>query len=230
METESGKRGRSRQCGKRVHCWLTIARLALAITVVSACVHSPRLAEPDEVPAHEPEVAPAVTPTPPGVEEEEPVAIPQDGLFILISKTDRVMRVYSNAEIVHRYRIGLGFQPQGHKRWEGDGRTPEGQYTVAVKNPQSRYFLSLGLNYPLPSDAATGYAQGRISLEQYQAIEDAYYGRKVPPWNTRLGGAIYIHGRGSDRDWTRGCIALEDADMRQLYKLVDIGTPVTIMP
>ncbi|MGH8500965.1 MAG: L,D-transpeptidase family protein [Gammaproteobacteria bacterium] len=160
----------------------------------------------------------------------EPVAIPEHGLFIVVSKSNRLMTVYSDAEVVHRYRIGLGFQPSGRKRWEGDGRTPEGRYSVAVKNPQSRYFLSLGLNYPAPSDASIAYEQGRISLEEYQAIEDAYNERKVPPWNTRLGGAIFIHGRGAAGDWTRGCIALEDADMRQLYSLVDVGTPVTILP
>jgi lipoprotein-anchoring transpeptidase ErfK/SrfK len=52
----------------------------------------------------------------------------------------------------------------------------------------------------------------------------------VPPWDTRLGGEIFIHGHGASRDWTRGCIALDNEDMRELYGLVDVGTPVTILP
>ncbi|MBA2410824.1 MAG: L,D-transpeptidase [Gammaproteobacteria bacterium] len=196
---------------------------------ISACVHSPPSVEPEDVAVHEPEVAPPVMPPPVKVETQR-LTVPSQGWFILVAKANRQMTVYSDGKIVHRYDIGLGFQPSGHKRWQGDGRTPEGHYSVAVKNPRSRYFLSLGLNYPLPADGAKGYAQGRISWDQYQAIEDAYAGRKVPPWNTRLGGAIFIHGRGAAGDWTHGCIALENADMQQLYNLVDVGTPVTIVP
>ncbi|HKH21699.1 MAG TPA: L,D-transpeptidase, partial [Gammaproteobacteria bacterium] len=75
-----------------------------------------------------------------------------------------------------------------------------------------------------------GYKEGRITWAQYQAIKHAFAARTVPPWNTRLGGEIFIHGHGALYDWTRGCIALDDVDMRELYSLVDVGTPVTIVP
>ena len=54
--------------------------------------------------------------------------------------------------------------------------------------------------------------------------------KKAPPQYTKLGGLIYIHGNGSSRDWTLGCVALEDNEMKELYDAVTVGTPVTIKP
>ena len=79
-----------------------------------------------------------------------------------------------------------------------------------------------------------GLAGGLISQEEYAQILDSIASRKMPPQHTRLGGEIYIHGRGmgkggtSESDWTRGCIALDDADMQHLYDRVALGTPVSI--
>jgi hypothetical protein len=53
---------------------------------------------------------------------------------------------------------------------------------------------------------------------------------RCPPWNTPLGGAIGLHGGGTWRDWTLGCIALNDADIEILYLLLQIGYPVRIEP
>jgi murein L,D-transpeptidase YafK len=158
------------------------------------------------------------------------MTMPQEGFSIVISKAERLLTVYQDGEVIERYRVGLGFRPQGPKRWEGDGRTPEGRYAVAMKNPRSRYYLSLALNYPTPDDAARGYQEGRITWEEYRAIKFAYNDGKMPPWNTRLGGEIFIHGHGAAGDWTKGCVALDDADMRELYSMIDVGTPVMIVP
>jgi lipoprotein-anchoring transpeptidase ErfK/SrfK len=54
--------------------------------------------------------------------------------------------------------------------------------------------------------------------------------KKGPPQNTLLGGDIYIHGRGAGSDWTWGCVALEDGDVRELFNAVTVGTPVLIEP
>jgi len=42
---------------------------------------------------------------------------------------------------VRRYRVALGREPVGHKVREGDGRTPEGRYTIDRRNPRSAYHL-----------------------------------------------------------------------------------------
>ena len=94
----------------------------------------------------------------------------------------------------------------------------------------SRFTLSLGLSYPGPADAERGLAEGVITAEQQSRIIAAWEARATPPWNTRLGGEIMIHGRGSQADWTAGCVALDDTDIRELYRVIPVGTPVEIRP
>jgi murein L,D-transpeptidase YafK len=149
-------------------------------------------------------------------------------LRIEIRKSDRRLLVARGPQILREYRIGLGFAPTGDKEREGDGRTPEGDYVVCARNPQSRYHLSLGLSYPNAADAARGLVAGAISQAQHDAILSALAKGGRPPWDTPLGGEIFIHGNGSHRDWTLGCIALDDADMDELYALTPVGTPVRI--
>lgn len=149
---------------------------------------------------------------------------------IEVRKSERTLVLYQGDEVVKSYPVGLGFSPTGDKEKEGDGATPEGEYTVCVKNPQSRYYLSVGLSYPGKADADRGLEAGLISEAEHHQILEAEAAGRCPPWNTALGGEIYVHGHGSSSDWTRGCVALEDPDMRQLFDAVRIGTPVTIRP
>jgi len=153
-----------------------------------------------------------------------------EALSILVLKAERRLEVHRGAQVVKTYRIGLGHTPTGTKRRQGDGRTPEGTFYVCVKNPRSRFHLSLGLSYPTPADAARGLREGLVTQAQHDAILAAHRKHVSPPWNTALGGEIFIHGNGSGSDWTLGCIALEDADMDALYALVANGTPVEIRP
>jgi murein L,D-transpeptidase YafK len=164
----------------------------------------------------------------PGQSFGKPLEKPLVGPKIVISKSNRRLYLYSDSKIVRSYHIGLGSRPTGDKVKEGDGRTPEGQYYVCIKNPKSRYYLSLGLSYPNVQDAERGLREGLISREQYQEIAEAISKGAKPPWDTRLGGEIFIHGHGGERDWTLGCIALDDRDIRELYDVVDAGTPVLI--
>jgi murein L,D-transpeptidase YafK len=97
-----------------------------------------------------------------------------------------------------------------------------------VKNPKSQYYLSLGLSYPNIQDAERGLREGLISREQYDRIAEAIREGRRPPWHTPLGGEIFIHGDGSKKDWTLGCIALHNNDIRELYDVVPVGTPVLI--
>jgi L,D-peptidoglycan transpeptidase YkuD (ErfK/YbiS/YcfS/YnhG family) len=77
-------------------------------------------------------------------------------------------------------------------------------------------------------DAERGLAEGLISREEYDAIVEAERAGRIPPWDTALGGEIYIHGHGSRSDWTLGCVALDDADMQVLYELIEVGVEVEI--
>ncbi|WFL79004.1 L,D-transpeptidase family protein [Altererythrobacter arenosus] len=136
--------------------------------------------------------------------------------FVLVDKSDRLLVLYSGGHAFKAYRdLQFGDAPLGHKRFEGDERTPEGRYTIDTRNPQSAYHLSLRVSYPNAADRA--YA--------------ARYGRSP-------GGDIFIHGQpnglASDLrmrgDWTDGCIALSNAEIEELWRLIPDGTPIEIRP
>lgn len=134
---------------------------------------------------------------------------------ILVDKSERSLTLYSGGKAIARYNnIRFGDQPIGHKRFEGDERTPEGIYTIDRRNPNSIAHLSLGISYPNAADRAYAQAQG------------------LSP-----GGDIFIHGQMNGwgdvtlpYDWTDGCIALSDAEMDQLWQLVPIGAVIEIRP
>ncbi len=149
---------------------------------------------------------------------------------IVVIKSKRRLMLYSGDVLLRAYAVGLGFSPEGDKVRQGDGRTPEGEFYVCSKNDKSKYYLSLGLSYPNEEDAERGLVAGLISRADRNRIVSAVSRRGVPPWNTKLGGEIFIHGHGSASDWTLGCVALEDEQMRELFYSVPKGTPVRIEP
>ena len=130
---------------------------------------------------------------------------------VQVHKADRKMYLFHNDKVLKAYDIGLGFAPVGHKQFEGDGKTPEGQYFISHKNPDSQYHLSLGISYPNEADIAFAESQD-----------------KSP------GGDIFIHGgpntRVTKRDWTWGCISITDREMEKVYSMVKPGTPIFILP
>lgn len=131
---------------------------------------------------------------------------------VVVNKGDRRMYLLHGTEVLEDYDIGLGFAPAGHKQVEGDGKTPEGTYIIDRRNPNSQFFLSIGVSYPNVQDRENARALG-----------------KSP------GGDIFIHGRPwkyrkGGRDWTAGCIAVTNSEMREIYAMVKNGTPITINP
>ena len=157
---------------------------------------------------------------------QKPITTPR----IVVYKHDRKLELYSDQQLVRTYRVGLGFSPVTDKQREGDGATPEGDFYVFVKNNKSAYYLSLGVSYPNVEDAARGLRDGLITKAQHDAIIEAQRKKVAPPQYTKLGGLIYIHGNGAKSDWTWGCVALENEDMKELFDSVTVGTPVTIKP
>lgn len=132
--------------------------------------------------------------------------------YVVVNKEDRKMYLFHNDKVLKSYEIDLGFAPEGDKRVEGDGKTPEGYYTIDRRNPNSKFHLSLGISYPNAQDRAEARALG-----------------KSP------GGDIFIHGkprpgRWNQQDWTLGCIALPNDEMEDVYAMVRTGTPIKINP
>ncbi|HYE99590.1 MAG TPA: L,D-transpeptidase [Planctomycetota bacterium] len=149
---------------------------------------------------------------------------------IEVRKRERRLSVRLDGRVVWSTRVGLGTAPEGRKRAEGDRRTPEGDYFVCTRNAQSRFHLFLGLSYPNTQDAEAGVREGRIGPHDRVRIDHALSSGTAPPWDTPLGGEVGLHGHGASRDWTHGCVALEDEDVELLWGLCPLGTPVRILP
>lgn len=149
---------------------------------------------------------------------------------IYVIKSERRLCLVQDKTLVREFHIGLGPSPRGDKYFQGDGRTPEGDYFVCAKNTTSQYYKSLGINYPSPRHAENALASGVISYNEYTSIVQANDSMRLPPPNTRLGGAIFIHGGGCVQDWTLGCVAINNSAIDQLFEVVSIGTPIHILP
>ena len=149
---------------------------------------------------------------------------------IVITKSKRALDVFDSDKLIKTYKIVLGFAPVGDKEIEGDGRTPEGEFYVFTKNAKSNFHVSLGISYPSLDDAKRGIANELISSDEADEIVKATASNGMPPQKTALGGEIYIHGGGTEKDWTDGCVALKDVEIKELFDAVPVGTKVKIVP
>jgi hypothetical protein len=159
-----------------------------------------------------------------------PLRLPLVNPRIEVRKAERKLLLFANGSLVRTYQVGLGLSPVGDKIRSGDHRNPEGDFYIFIKNPKSAFYLSLGVSYPNLNHARRGLRDGLISQPQYDQIAAAIRQKKTPPQRTRLGGDIFIHGHGASSDWTWGCVALENEDVREFYEAIEVGTPVTIKP
>ncbi len=136
---------------------------------------------------------------------------------IKVFKAQRQMVLLRDGAELARYDVSLGGKPVGHKRQEGDERTPEGQYVIDWRNAHSVAHLSLHISYPNAQDKAQAQADG-----------------------VSAGGNIMIHGLPNGwgflgrlhrlLDWTDGCIGVTNAEMDEIWSRVDTGTPITLYP
>ncbi|MGC9194880.1 MAG: L,D-transpeptidase family protein [Syntrophobacteraceae bacterium] len=149
---------------------------------------------------------------------------------IYVFKAKRRVFLLQGKTLVREYPCALGPHPKGDKYFQGDGRTPEGKFQICYKNPCSRYYKSMAISYPTKKDAKNALAHRIISFNQYCSIKQADDADRLPPSNTALGGQVFIHGGGCHPDWTLGCIAVDNADIDELFKVARVGTPVYIMP
>jgi murein L,D-transpeptidase YafK len=149
---------------------------------------------------------------------------------IIVKKKQRTLEIYDGQKLIRTYKISLGFAPEGDKEIEGDGKTPEGEFYVFTKNEKSQFYLSLGISYPNVEDAERGLKEKLITQEEFDQIVKANQDKTMPPQRTKLGGEIYIHGGGCDEDWTQGCVALTDTEMKEIFDAIPLGTKVVIKP
>lgn len=136
---------------------------------------------------------------------------------VVVRKSDGLLQLVAGTQVVRQFPIYLGGNPVGHKQYQGDRRTPEGRYVLHERKRQSRFYRALRISYPSDADRAAAEAAGQ------------------PP-----GGDIMIHGMpGLEKrnllmfdgpNWTDGCIAISNPHMREVWDLVELGTPIEILP
>jgi murein L,D-transpeptidase YafK len=135
---------------------------------------------------------------------------------VVVRKAQRLVELYRGDQRMRSYKCSLGLSPTGHKRREGDFRTPEGNYYLDTRNFDSDFFLSIRISYPNDEDL-------------FRASQDG-----VDP-----GNYIMIHGLPNhmdkppsyytSHDWTNGCVAVSNSDMVEIWMLTDFQTPIDIL-
>ncbi|MEO8406194.1 MAG: L,D-transpeptidase family protein, partial [Chitinophagaceae bacterium] len=121
---------------------------------------------------------------------------PAKYIYIRSFKYDSQMEVWVKNDINDQFKLFKTYKvcalagTLGPKRMEGDYQVPEGFYYINEFNPNSNYYLSLGINYPNESD---------------KILSDTY----------RPGSGVYIHGSCV----TVGCIPVTDQNIDELYLL-----------
>jgi murein L,D-transpeptidase YafK len=136
---------------------------------------------------------------------------------VLVRKSERRLYLLRRGEVLRSYRVALGLMPEGPKERSGDFRTPEGRYQLTRRNSRSDYFLSIQVSYPNAEDL-----------------------RRAQRDHVNPGGSIMIHGLPNYQrhppdyyagsDWTDGCIGMSNADMVELWLMVQDNTPIEIRP
>ena len=160
---------------------------------------------------------------------------------LIIWKSHYTLTLYKGDIPIKTYHavFGKGYR-DGDKQIMGDKRTPEGEFYICTMSDSKRFYKFMGLSYPGLKHAERGLRSSIITPDEYALIKKALAERQQPPWDTRLGGAVGIHGRTLDdgglpqalsrQNWTDGCIALNNSDVDEIYSAVSIGTPVTVLP
>ncbi|MBI2381794.1 MAG: L,D-transpeptidase family protein [Gammaproteobacteria bacterium] len=136
---------------------------------------------------------------------------------VVVEKEKHTLTLYSRGVPLKTYKVALGKEPKGDKRYEGDNRTPEGVYTIDGRREKSQYHRALHISYPNDTDKAQARALGK-----------------------KPGGQIMIHGLTAYyavigavhrvRDWTQGCIAVTNPEIEEIWRAVPNGTTIEIRP
>lgn len=161
--------------------------------------------------------APASAPVPLALAVHVPKAKMVVADSMVLDKSDRQLTLYFRGERVATYGVALGKNPVGDKNGRGDGRTPEGLFTIEGRNPQSKYHLSLRISYP-----------------------DASHLERAAERGVSAGGDIMIHGLPSafamvgalhrEQDWTEGCVAVTNKEIEEIWRAVPNGARILIKP
>ena len=150
--------------------------------------------------------------------------------YVIIRKSARALAWCDSGKLMKVFEAGLGFAPVGDKEREGDGQTPLGTFYIPRRIPSSQFYRAFLISYPDIEDADEALKRGSISAWQHRSVVKAQQECREPPQQTSLGGLIEVHGHGGTSDWTLGCVALDNSAIDQLWRTLDVGDSVIILP
>jgi len=156
--------------------------------------------------------------------------------WLYVDTEDYTLSLMDGSREVRRlHGISIGRGGTALYRRRGDEQTPIGAYRIAWINEDSRFGLFLGLSYPTQAQARQAYETGAIDGTAYEAILLALERDQLPPQDTALGGHIGIHGLGqgdrgvhSQLNWTEGCVAVTNEQIKAIRAWVEVGDRVVI--
>ena len=137
--------------------------------------------------------------------------------LVMVDKSKRQLHLLKKGEIFATFPVTFGADTKGHKQQRGDGRTPEGRYTLDWKNSNSGYYKSIHISYPDAADKAAAAKAGRDPGDNIML-----HGQK--------NGYEWLESLARFVNWTDGCIALSNSDMDKVWDKIDPGTPIEIRP
>lgn len=154
---------------------------------------------------------------------------PKSSWLLEVRKKERLLKVFHDGEEFATYPIALSSQSTGDKVFMGDGQTPVGRFRIVDKGP-SHFHKWMGLNYPTTEDAWRGRRDGLLMWAEFLYILMENRNGRIPYSSSAVGGAVGLHGGGSENDWTLGCVALENEDIDKFFDRVPLGTEVIVKP
>ncbi|MFL6537995.1 MAG: L,D-transpeptidase family protein [Chthoniobacterales bacterium] len=118
-------------------------------------------------------------------------------------------------------RLGLGFT-------EGSNKTPTGRFRIAEKIGDGAPLETVFKGRKPVQIRAADFPQDDLIMARILWLD----GLGQRNANTRR-RYVYIHGTNQERDIGRaashGCVRMRNVDVAELFDLVEVGTPVTIV-
>jgi hypothetical protein len=132
--------------------------------------------------------------------EAAKASYPPSEVALVAIKDEKVVELHARSangqwQFVHRYKVLAASGTHGPKLRQGDNQVPEGVYGISLLNPNSKYHVSMRVDYPNAFDKEMAAKEGRMSL----------------------GGDIMIHGKNV----SKGCLAVGDDSAEELFVLVN---------
>jgi murein L,D-transpeptidase YafK len=149
-------------------------------------------------------------------------AVGKDDFYVIVDKSDYELKVYDAANNwLVTYPVVFGSKDMGDKMVEGDRKTPEGIFHIVAKRPHAKWDRFMAIDYP--------------NAESYQKFNERK-AQGIIPANAKIGGSIGIHGTWPHEEfavdlyqnWTMGCVSTKNEYIDKLFKVLPVGTSVTI--